>query len=262
MEIPQSELDKLKEADGEQFFDEDASEEETTPEPEVVEKSEEKVSESTDEDSVADKARIPYSRFETVNEAKIKAEARAELLEQQLEEARKGSKTVESSTDIDLPEEWVELYGDSDAAKRAYALQIGLNERLIETAETKVFERIQNQAKEEQEMVNKNLEIIEDSLAQFQEKLGRDLTEVEESAILDIQDEFTPKDENGSYVAPLLSPEKAFEVYELRTATAKAHKVQAKRGVVSLTGASSEGDVSASSANYNPSAWGSWRDKV
>jgi len=259
MNIPQEELDKLKDAEG-NFFDEDASIEEEATEAEVVEKSEEQVSAST-EDAVKEVGRIPYSRFESVNEAKIKAEARAELLEQQLAEARNGSKAVESE-DVALPDEWVELYGDSDAAKRAYSLQLGLNERLLETAESKVFERLQNREKEEQEMVSKNLEAIEDSLAQFQEKLGRDLTETEESAILDIQDEFTAKDANGKYISELLSPEKAFEVYTLRNTAATAKKVQAKRGVVSLTGASSEGEVSASSANYNPSAWGSWRDKV
>lgn len=260
MNIPQEELDKLNTAEGEQFFDEDASEEEVAPEVEQVEeKSEEQVSVSTDEDTVADKARVPYSRFESVHERAIRAEERAKILEEQL--ANASQKTVESE-DIELPAEWVELYGDSDAAKRAYTLQLGLNERLIETAENKVLERIQNQAKEEQEMLEKNLEYIEDSLASFQDKLGRPLTESEESSILDIQDEFTPKGEDGKYLAPLFSPEKAYEIYELRNAAAKAQKVQAKRGVVSLTGASSEGEVSTSFANYNPNAWGSWRDKV
>ena len=260
MDIPQEELDKLNAAEGEQFFDDDAPEEETTPEAEVVEENEEAVSGSTEEEPVADKARIPYSRFETVNEAKIKAEARAELLEQQLEDFKK-SKTVDTE-DIELPAEWVELYGDSDAAKRAYSLQLGINERLIETAQTKVLESIKSAEKEEKETIARNLEVIEDSLAQFQETLGRSLTEVEENAILDIQDEFTAKDSNGKYVSELLSPEKAFEIYTLRNTAVTAKKVQAKRGVVSLTGASSEGTVSGSSADYNPSAWGSWRDKV
>lgn len=240
------------------------SEEETTEETEGEEspaESTEAVSGSTEEEPVADKARVPYSRFETVNEAKIVAETEARMLREELAKF-KGSATVEADQNVDLPEEWVALYGDSDDAKKAYAYQVKLNERIQDEAANKAIERIQSKAKDEQELIDKNLEQIEGDLAKFQEKLGRDLTDSEESAILDIQDEFTPKDENGRYLAPLLSPEKAFEVYTLRRSTAKAAKIQTKRAVTSLTGAGSGGEVSTSSADYNALKWGSWRDKI
>lgn len=260
-EIPQSELDKLNGAAfSEDSEDHEESEEETKAE-EVVKESTEAVSASTDEDAVADKARIPYSRFQTVNEEKIRAEERARLLEEQLAEFKRPV-TADTQQEIELPPEWVELYGDGDVARKAYQIQLNVNERIQEEAANKAYERMQSRAKEEQESVSKGLEIIEDGLKKFQETLGRSLTETEENAILDVQDEFTPKDENGNYIAPLFSPEKAYEVYTLRTQAAKAAKTQAKRGVVSLTGASSEGDVSSSNANYNPQSWGSWRDKV
>lgn len=257
MNIPQAELDKLQGlsfGDDESTHEEEESkEEDNTP----VEKEQGEVSSSTDEDVVADKARVPYSRFESVNERAIRAEERLKILEEEIVK----SKTVEPS-EIDVPTEWVELYGDSDEAKRAYQLQLKLNERMQEEASKNAYERIINREKEEKELVDKNLEEIENSIADFESTLGRKLTEKEESSILDIQDEFTAKDENGKYITSLFPPDKAFEIYELRSSKVRAAKTQAKNRVLGLTGASSEGDVSDTSAGYRPNVWGSWRDKI
>lgn len=262
MNIPQSEIDKLNNSTTNGLFDEHIQEEEQVEEKQIKQENKEEVS-SSSEDVVADKARIPYSRFESVNEAKIRAEAKAEMLEQQLIQYQ-NSKVVETnkSDEIELPQEWVELYGDSEAAKKAYQVQIGFNERLLEQATEKAYEKLTNREREEKEAVNNNLEYIESNLLKFQEKLGRKLTEAEEDALLDIQDEFTQKDENGKYVSDLLSTDKAYEIYTLRNQTAKFAKSQARNKVVSITGASSEGDISTSSVDFKPNVWGSWRDKI
>ena len=251
MNIPQSELDKLDNSGNDNFMDEEKVEE---PEEPIESKVEKQVSVSPDEDTVADKARVPYSRFETVNERAIRAEERLKVLEEQLQ-----TKSTVSDEDISVPAEWVELYGDSDAAKRAYALQLQSLERMREETITHTLEEIAKRQEAKQSEQEQNLEYIEDNLAKFQEKLGRDLTEAEESAILDIQDEFTPKDDKGNYIAPLLSADKAFEVYGLRTGNATAKKTIARRKVVAVTGSSSEGDNSNSFADFKPGEYGSWR---
>jgi hypothetical protein len=254
MDIPQSEIDKLNESSADGIFGEHDEEEEVKEAEPVVSK--EEVSSSPEKDDVADKARVPYSRFETVNERAIRAEERLRLLEEQQ------AQTEEVKVETDIPKEWTELYGDNEEAKRAYGIQLKLNEQMLEQATEKTYERIQGREKEESERVESNLEQIESSLEDFQESLGRKLTEQEESALLDVQDEFTPKGEDGKYVAPLISPDKAFEILTLRQQGAKNSKYQAKNRVVSLTGASSDGDISNPSANYNPNTWGSWRDKL
>ena len=66
MNLTQEELDALNSSSAEGLFDENKEEDEAE-EVEEVAKVEEQVSASTDEDAVADKARVPYSRFETVN---------------------------------------------------------------------------------------------------------------------------------------------------------------------------------------------------
>jgi len=264
MNIPQAELDKLigqsftgSETDERESVEDD-NEEVKPQENEIINKSKEQVSSSPEEDDVADKARVPYSRFESVRERAIRAEERLKLYEEQQAQ----SKTVESDVNIDLPNEWVELYGDSDVAKKAYQLQVRLNERIQEEATNKAIERLSNREKEEKEQLNKNIELIDNSLSEFKEKIGKNFTEAEESAILDVQDEFTSKDDDGNYISSLFPLDKAYEIYTLRQQSAKIAKTQAKQRVVSITGASSEGEISNPSANYNPNAWGSWRDKV
>jgi len=258
--IPQEQLDKLQ---GQEFQVEEPEDDLVKPEGqdegEQNQQDKEKVSSSTDEEVVADKARIPYSRFEKVNERAIRAEERARLLEEQLQ-SRSVDRPVQKEEEV--PAEWLEVLGDSPASKRAYQLILGLNERHQQEAIEKFQSDLYAQQREESTAVERNLESIEDGLAQFQERLGRNLSEEEESSLLDIQDEFTAKDQDGNYVAPLLSPSQAYEILQLREGTAKAKTNQARKRVVSLTGANTEGDVSSNSGEYNPLAWGAWRDKL
>lgn len=261
MNIPQEELDKLNESDTSGLFEEHVEVEDETPEEEVIEpKVEEKVSESPDEDSVGDKPRVPYSRFETVQERAIRAEERLAILEEQ-EKAR--NENTESYDSISVPDEWKELYGDSDEARKAYSIQLRLNEKNAEETTKKVLESIKQEQIEQEQVAKQNLDYIESNIARLEESLGKKLTEAEESSILDIQDEFTPKDSDGNYVAPLLDAEKAYEIYTLRGSTAKAEKIQIRRKVVSITSSNSEGESSNKAfENYRPGEGGLWRDKL
>lgn len=62
----------------------------------------------------------------------------------------------------------------------------------------------------------KNVAEIDKNLAALAIHVGRPLTDDEQGAALDIVDEFMPKDEKGGYYWPLISFEKAWEVYEMR----------------------------------------------
>lgn len=253
MDIKQEELDKLN---NEPAFGEDEKEEEQVEEEVVEEKVEEKVPASTEEEGAVEVGRIPYSRFEKVNEAKIIAETRLAQLEEQI---KNGSKT--DSTDITPDEDWIALWGDSEESKKAYLIDQRRSERMRIDATEKILEDIEAKQSKKQEEFQENLNYIEDNIAKFEESIKRKLTDAEESALLDIQDEFTPKDEKGNYIAPLLSPEKAFEIYNLRNVGAKTDKVLARRKVVSITGSGS-GDDNSSSSSYDANEWGSWRKKL
>jgi len=260
-EIPQEEIDKIDNGSSEGIFPVDADEEEETDESDEVTQEEvkEQVSAPTDEDAVADKARVPYSRFETVNEARIRAEERLAILESQ-SEAKKSDGNKETTDDL---KDWLELWGDSEESRQAYEIDQRRQQRAYEESRNRLLEDIENHQNQKQQEVEDNLNYIQEGLDNFQEKLGRKLSETEESAVLDIQDEFTAKDDKGNYIAPLMSTDKAFEIYTLRNQNAKVEKNQARRRVVSITGSSSESEgVNDAFANYNPSVGGLWESKL
>lgn len=260
MNIPQEKLDELN---AQPVFSDNFGEE---PEEEEVEEQqvevevEEKVSESTNEtDSVADDARIPYSRFERVNERAIRAEERLAMLEEKLNQ----NDSPETITDTELPPSWVKLYGDSDASKEAYQIQLQREIDLQEKLENQILSRMEQRQSEEESRVESNIAQIDEQIEQFENTIGRKLTATEENAVLDIQDEFTQKDEKGNYTTPLLSPDKAFEIYTLRQDKAVQAKKQAKNRVLTLTGANNESEPDATSqADFNPNNWGNWRTKL
>ena len=59
-----------------------------------------------------------------------------------------------------------------------------------------------------------NLAKIDARLDGLEKYLGRELTEDEEMAILDIVDEYTPKDKKGNYLVPLIPFDYAWKIYE------------------------------------------------
>jgi len=70
----------------------------------------------------------------------------------------------------------------------------------------------------------KNVAEIDKNLDALAKHIGRTLTDEEQEAVLDIVDEFMPKNEDGNYFWPLISFEKAWEVYELRNQANKKVK--------------------------------------
>lgn len=64
--------------------------------------------------------------------------------------------------------------------------------------------------------VEANVQIIEDKFADLEEYLDREITEKEQDAILDIIDEFTPKDKDGNYLVDLLPFEYAWQIHQAK----------------------------------------------
>ena len=62
----------------------------------------------------------------------------------------------------------------------------------------------------------KGIAEIDFEFGKLSENLGRELTDKEQDDILDILDEFMPKNDDGEFLSALISFEKLWEVYELR----------------------------------------------
>lgn len=64
--------------------------------------------------------------------------------------------------------------------------------------------------------INENIGVIDEHLSDLCDHIGRLLTEEETNDILDIVDEYTPKDKAGDYLGPLLPFDYAWEIYQIK----------------------------------------------
>lgn len=214
-----------------------------------------------DDVSSEEENRVPYSRFKSkVEELEQRDSVISDLEERlaNLEASKQGPAALE---DVDVPREWVELYGDSDVSKRAYAIQLQREEQLQEKAIEKALDRFKNEAKQEEYQIEENTNIIEDNLADLQSALGKKFNSSTEEAILAIVDEFSPVGSDGKY-ATLFPFDKAYEIYELRNAKAGIRTMRARSEVAGLTGAASNGEVDSSEGSDFKRGWDTWRTAI
>lgn len=218
------------------------------------------VTPAASEESVVEKNRVPYSRFEKVYESAREAREEADRYRREAEELRSYQNTVQVDKE-DLPDYWVELFGDSDAARKAYKAEQNRITQLEERAEQRALEAIERRQYQEQEKFSTNLETIDNRLEALSDALGRELSENEQVAILDIIDDYTPKDDKGNYAGELLPFDKAWNIYEMQQSQTSAQTRKSKDAVASMSGSKSQGEPSPE-RNFQSGAWGSWRKRI
>lgn len=243
----------------------DTPSEESQPESEVEQEEETQEEEAAPSEAenteVAEAPRVPYSRFEKVNQRAIEAEKELEILKRQL--AENPTRSTSEPHQGDLPDYWVELYGDSELSRKAWAAEqkriTAIEERAAESA-VKNLQKVQQQ---EAARVEETVEEMENAFQDYGAKLKREFSDAEQSSILDIMDELTPKGEDGNYlVSPLTYLEKSVQFYDLQNQSVLSKKRAAKQKAAALTGGGSEG----APAESNPSShfvggnWDSWRN--
>lgn len=208
---------------------------------------------------------VPYSRFKKFHNEARQARAEAEEWRRKAESfEQQPAKRVVSESD-DMPSSWRKLYGDSEASQEAWLLQKQREEEIVRQA----YEAGQRGAEElelrQYQKIEGNVATIDENFEDLSDYVGRELTSKEQSAILDIVDDFTPKDEYGRYAGPLIPFEKAWEMYELKQDSAKVSQRRDRDNVASLSSTSSQGDTSVNeeqAKNWNPLARGSWRSRL
>ena len=236
----------------------DTPTEESQPKEEI--KEEEVPTETLDEEQ-----KVPYSRFKKYHERAREAEAEAEemrakyqaLLEQKAHEPREAS----YDSPKEMPAEWKELYGDSEASQKAYEFDLKRQQSIYEKAREQALEAVRQERYQEENRTKENLDTIETNLEDLSAKVGRDLTKKEEEALLDIVDDYTPKDEEGNYIGATIPFDKAWEIYELKREKLNAPKQKSRDAVASLTSINTQGDTSISEKdkNFNPLDWSAYK---
>lgn len=215
----------------------------------------------------AEEQKVPYSRFKKFHDRALEAEreaaewrARAESQSERTYEPHRESEPSE------VPSWWRELYGETDASQKAWKIQERANQQLIEEARQQALEAVQSERQQESTRIRQNEETIDEGLDALSDLVGHPLTEREQSAILDIVDEYTPKDDDGNYLGATIPFEKAWEIYELKNQISKAPRQEARNKVASLTGTPTQGEPSADKAeqdkNFNPLDWNAWKKRL
>lgn len=224
-----------------------------------TEESTESEESSSSQKDVVEESRVPYSRFKTVNDEKETAMERAIRAETELEVMRRQSSVTSNG---ELPDYWVELYGDSDISKRAWGAEQKRLAVIEEGAAKRAVEGLQKQQREQAKQEEQAVANMENAFDDYAGKNKRNFSDTETSAILDIMDELSPKDEYGNYeVDPVRYLERAVEIHDLRQVKSTSARNVAKRRAASLTGASSDGEPSNEKVgHFQPGSWDSWRN--
>lgn len=184
------------------------------------------------------------------------ARERADRLERLLEQSMQQGRTPEKRT---VPDEWKKVLGETEATDAFYDLL----DRELSTREQRAVEKAYERYVEEQQgsndAVRANEGVIDSELESLENSIGRELTDEEASAILDIADELTPQ-ENGKYLTNLVPLRAAYGEYRARQFEAKAPQLQARQRVASVVSAKG-GSVGESPATRevrgrpNPDGW-------
>lgn len=231
-----------------------------TPEPAVAPTAEPEIETTTTEaEPEVEEAKVPKSRFLTMHQRAVEAERQLRELEAQ--RAQYTPEPVQQPENTELPDYWIEMFGDSDASVKAYEAEQARLATIEEKAAERAFERLNSREKEEEA---RTADIV-DSFDRAFEELGiiqdKEFTDEEQVAILDIVEEYSPKDKDGMMLRDYLLPlDKAYEIYSVRSEAKTSVSRKARSEVAALTGARSEGSGSAQEAgNWQP---GQWRNKI
>jgi hypothetical protein len=215
---------------------------------------------SSDEE---DDQKVPYSRFKKFHDLASEREHENELLKVELETLRSVHR---EPIDDKLPEWWVKLYGDSDASKEAWGIQSEQNEQFRSQVKEEAISSIREEQQKEAVRVSENINTIDQSIDALETDLGRTLTEKEQTGLLDIVDDYTPKDEDGNYLGAPIAFDKAWEILQLKSKVAIEPTQKAKANVASIISSQNSGEPTAEQVeqnkNFNPLDWGAYKKRI
>jgi hypothetical protein len=241
-------------------------------EPVKEEPKEEVVVEKTPTDEVKDEEqdppRVKYSRFKTVQQRAIEAEREAQDLRSRLEKLER-SQDDEPVFSEEMPSYWKEMYGESEESTKAWKVEQRRQQEILERAEKRAEESaiktFQEARVREGKRIEENEGFLDEQLESVTDAIGRDLTEKEKSDLLDIVDEYTPKDNDGNYIGQTFPMDKAWEIHELKQEAQRARKNSSRDRIASASSSKTDGDTSIAAErdkNFNPLDWFAYKNRL
>jgi hypothetical protein len=216
-----------------------------------------------DEVPSEEESKVPYKRFKKFHDAALEAEKEAAYW-RGIAEGRENQPTKVEAEEV--PQDWLDTYGDTPVAKRLWKLDQERREELYRTAQEKALEALRAERENESQALESNLETIDEHLESVSEVAGRPLSEKEESELLDAIDFLTPKNRDGSYAGPLAPAEAAWAYVQATQGAAQGTRKVERNAVAGLSNAGSQGEPSSDARaernkNFNPLDWNSWMPK-
>lgn len=213
------------------------------------------IAEEEETESGGKKVRIPASRLKTLTSKVDELEAKlADAASRDERIAALEAQLKANGKDEEIPEWWVEAYGDNDVSRQGYKNQVRI---MREETDRRIAEREAERATEESERTARKA-AIEDSfdtqMDELEDSLGRTLTATQKEELLDIVGEYSPQDTSGKYIA-YMPVEKAYDIW-----TKGQSQNAGKQEMARIAGSQSSGQGTGT-ASSEPPRFGDWRKK-
>lgn len=207
--------------------------------------------------------KVPYSRFKKFHDEAIELRREAAERQAEIDALKARSNHIEpASTDGEPTAEWLEMYGDSEASKRAYQLELRRQEAVFKQAEERAIQAVRNEQNKEKDREKENLSLLDNHLESVAAIAGRDLTEKEQSKVLDIIDSYTAKDDAGNYLGAMIPADKAWRIYELEQKASLAPKIESRNKVAAIAAQQTQGSTGMAAdkdKDFDPLRWPEWK---
>ncbi len=195
-----------------------------------------------------DDGKVPYTRFKKFHDRALEAEEEADYWRRKAE-SRTEERYEAPHTSVSInPEysgaDWNRFKAlfsgeDNPQIREAYKMELERTAAIEERATQRAMDAIERRNSESQETYRENLNTIDYNLEEASDIVGRQLSSEEELAILEIQDDYSPKDRDGN-ISALIPVDKAVEIWQMQQA--KSPRREARNSVAALSGSSDRPD--------------------
>ncbi len=238
-----------------------APSEEVVPSESVPETPVETVSEPEVSTAEPEEEKVPKSRFLTMHQRAVEAEKALRQFEAERQE--RPEPVIAVDEDEELKKFYTTTFGETELAEKLYQNELKRLATIEERASERAYERLSSREKEDQQLIDQRVESMDFAFEELTATTGKELTDDEQVAILDIVEKYSPKDKNGKIPEEYLLPlDQAYEIYQLQAEQAKPDRTQ-RNAVAALGSAKSEGTPAATSdVDWKPGQSGRYLSKI
>ena len=205
--------------------------------------------------------KVPKSRFLTMAKRAIEAEKAARAYEAERES--RPEPVIAVDDDEELKKFYTTTFGETEMAEKLYQNELKRLATIEERASERAYERMSQREQEDAKLIDNRVASMDSAFEELGIVAGKEFTDEEQVAILDIVEKYSPKDKNGKIPEEyLMSLDDAYEIYQLQAEVNKPNR-SARNAVAALSGAKSEGAPGTTSdADWKPGQSGRYLSKL